>query len=636
MVKRYLSLCSLEEALNLLKNSFVDPSRTELVPLIESLGRIVAAPIYAKYSVPEVNIAAMDGIAVKSRDTLDASDQSPVTLEECTLVNTGNIVPPSFDAVIMIEDTWQDGEKYLIRKSAAPGQHIRAAGEDIFENRLVLPRGHRIRAFDIGALATYGIVRINARMVNVGIIPTGSELVPLGVRPSPGQVVESNTIMAQVFLEAMGAHCTRLPIVRADPDEIKKAMVSAVETNDLVLISAGSSAGTRDYTSQVISSLGELIFHGVAVKPGKPVMLGKINQKPVIGLPGYPLAAQTALREFAAPLLEAWGLAPAPRHRVRAKLATPLSTDIGFDEFVPVTVGRIGPAYWGVPNSRSSGVQMATIKANGYSHIPAPVEGYSAGHELDVFLTTDPASIERTLIFSGTLDPALEELGIIAHDQGMFIHAVNTGNAGALIALKRHACHAAPMNLPASSLLADCPFILPHLSSMDLAFVHIAMIQQGIASHDSITLEDLTSLRYINTRKDSSTRMAFDQLLDSKGIDPSQIDGYHHEVANLKMVAAAIRNGHADAGMCTSGIAKAHGLEFLPLAREQYELAMHREMLADSRICTLISLINSPVYRNRLEYSGAYDTSRTGKIRSVSGDKTECEITFENNSLVLS
>ena len=181
--------------------------------------------------------------------------------------------------------------------------------------------------------------------------------------------------MAQVFLEAMGAHLTRLPIVRDDPEEIKKAMISAVEKNDLVLISAGSSAGTRDYTSQVISSLGELIFHGVAVKPGKPVMLGKINQKPVIGLPGYPLAAQTALREFAAPLLEAWGLAPGPRHRVRAKLATSISTDIGFDEFVPVTVGRIGPAVLGCTQFPEFRVQMATIKANGYSHIPAPVEG---------------------------------------------------------------------------------------------------------------------------------------------------------------------------------------------------------------------------------------------------------------------
>jgi putative molybdopterin biosynthesis protein len=272
----------------------------------------------------------------------------------------------------------------------------------------------------------------------------------------------------------------------------------------------------------------------------------------------------------------------------------------------------------------------------GYSPVCGANPPDRDGHELDVFLTTDPASIERTLIFSGTLDPALEELGITAHDQGMFIHAVNTGNTGALIALKRHSCHAAPMNLPASPVLPECPFILPHLSTMDLVFVHIAMIQQGIASQDHITLEDLTSVRYINTRKDSSTRMAFDQLLESRGIDSSRVDGYHHEVANLSMVAAAIRNGHADAGMCTSGIAKANGLQFMPLAREQYELVMHREMLADPRICSLISLINSPAYRSWLDHSGAYDTSMTGKLRGISGNKTECEIILENNSVVLS
>lgn len=604
-----------------------------MVSLTRSLGRIVAKPLFAKYSVPEVNIAAMDGIAVKSRDTIGASERSPITLEECARVNTGNIVPPVFDAVIMIEDTWQDGDRYQIRKSAVPWQHIRPVGEDIVENRLVLPRGHRIRAFDIGALATYGIVQMEVRTVNVGIIPTGSELVPLGVRPAPGQVVESNTIMAQVFLEAMGAHCTRLPIVHDDPEKIEQALLSAVDTNDLVLISAGSSAGTRDYTSRVISRLGELVFHGVAVKPGKPVMLGKIHNKPVIGLPGYPLAAQTALREFAAPLLESWGLAPAPRHRVRAKLTSTISTDVGFDEFVPVTVGRIGASYWGVPNVRGAGVQMAGIKANGYSHIPAPVEGYPAESEVEVFLTTDPASIERTLIFSGILDPALEELGIISHDQGLFIHAVNTGNTGALLALKRNSCHAAPMTLAVLPDMSNGSFFLPHFASMELAFVNIGMIQQGIASVEPMTLDDLTSVRYINTRRDSSTRIAFDHLLESRGIDPTTIDGYQHEVGTLTAVAAAIRNGHADAGMCTSGIAKTHGLHFLPLSQEQFELAMHRDMLADPRISTLITMINSPEYRAWLNRSGGYDTTRTGKIRYMTGNPAEKGIITDSRPL---
>ena len=209
MVKRYLQLISLEQAQNLLLTSFPGPCRSERIPVMQSVGRVVAEPVYAKYSVPEVNISAMDGIAVRSRDTIGAGDQSPVTLDHFARVNTGNIVPPEFDAVVMIEDTWEAGEKFQIRKSAAPWQHVRPAGEDIRENRLVLPRGHEVRAFDIGALATYGITSLEVRTADVGIIPTGSELVPLGVRPAPGQVVESNTIMAQVFLGAYGS--PRLP-----------------------------------------------------------------------------------------------------------------------------------------------------------------------------------------------------------------------------------------------------------------------------------------------------------------------------------------------------------------------------------------------------------------------------------------
>jgi putative molybdopterin biosynthesis protein len=618
MVKRYLSLCSLEQALSQMKSSFPAPRRTENVPVVRSIGRVVAVPVYAKYSVPEVNISAMDGIAVRSRDTVGATDRTPVTLSTSIRVNTGNIVPPEFDAVVMIEDTWEAGEQFQIRKAAAPWQHIRPAGEDIREGRLVLPRGHLVRAFDIGALATYGITRIEARAVHVGIIPTGSELVPFGVRPGPGQVVESNTIMAQVFLEATGARSTRLPIVRDDPELIAQALLAAVKENDLVIISAGSSAGTRDYTAGVISSLGELLFHGVAVKPGKPVMLGKIHGKPVLGLPGYPLAAQTALREFAAPLLESWGFAPAPKYPVRVRLAQSLTSDLGFDEFIPVFVGRIGTTLWGTPHSRGSGVQMATVKANGYTHIPAQVEGYEAGTELEVLLTTDPGSIERTLILTGTLDPALEDLANLVHDEGLFIHASSTGNLGGLLALERRTCHAAALSLPARSLLPEYRPLARHISADGIVFVHIATIEQGIASRDGSGPVDITKVRFINTKPESPSRLILDALLSARGTSPSQVDGYLHEVSGPMAVALAIRNGFADAGICTSGIAGSNGLSFVPVAFEDYELAVRREMLADPRLSILVSLIRSTAFRALLEKTGGYDTSQTGMLRCLS------------------
>ncbi|MGA2104201.1 MAG: molybdopterin biosynthesis protein [Methanoregula sp.] len=623
MVKRYLSLIPFDDALHLLKSSFNNPGKTETVPVTKTLGRVIATPVYARYSVPEVNLAAMDGIAVKSRDTFGATDQCPVTLGDFARVNTGNILPPQFDAVIMIEDTWEAGDRFQIRKAAFPWQHVRPAGDDIREGRLVLPKGHMVRAFDIGALATYGIAEVEVTMARVGIIPTGSELVPLGTRPQPGQVVESNTIMAQVLLASMGAVCERLPIVRDEPALIQEALLKAAEKNDLVIISAGSSAGTRDFTAGSIAAVGELIFHGVAVKPGKPMMLGKVKDTPVIGLPGYPLAAQTVLREFAVPLLEHWGLAPFPKQVVRAQLATPLASDLGFDEFVPVSVGRIGKKYWGISRSRGAVVQMSTVRSNGYTHIPALVEGYDAEHELDVFLTTDPANIERTLLFSGAIDPVLEELGNLAHDQGLFIHTASAGTTSAILSLKRNSCHAAPMSLPSFSIIKECRTLLPYLESLDLIFVNIATQEQGIVSVKEISTDALDSLCWVNTRKDSPARHLFDALLLSHQIEPSRIQGYDNEAATPGAVAAAVLAGQADAGICSKGLAEKHGILFLPVAQEQYELVMRKEMLEDPRIITLISLIKSPAFKSHLNSTGFYSTTLTGRIRSLSSENIE-------------
>ncbi|MCX6700000.1 MAG: molybdopterin-binding protein, partial [Methanomicrobiales archaeon] len=529
MAKRYLSLTSLDDALAVLKTSFTVPERRETIPLTQSVGRVVAVPLYARYSVPEANLAAMDGIAVRSSDTIGASDQAPLTLMQFSRVNTGNIVPNTFDAVIMIEDTWKCEDTFQIRKPAFSGQYIRPAGEDIRANQMVLPTGHLIRPFDIGALATYGITDIDVKGVHVGIMPTGSELVPLGVRPLPGQVVESNTVMAQVLLEGMGASCIRYPIVRDDPDLISDALQFAVSENDLVLISAGSSAGTRDFTAGVISSLGELLFHGVAIRPGKPVMLGRIKGKPVLGLPGYPLAAQTILREFVVPLLESWGLAPVQRYTLRAKLSCAINSDLGFDDFIPVYAGRVGQTCWCVPHKKGSSVQMATIRANGFIHISAPLEGYERDSEVDIILTTDPGRVERTLIVPGSLDPSLKDLANFVHNRGLFIQATEVGNMGALLALQKNACHAALMSLPVFSLLPDCPFLVQHLPKEGLVLIHIATIETGIASRVELDPDDLVNVRWVNTRKDSAYRMLFDAMLSSRRIDPASVNGYTHE-----------------------------------------------------------------------------------------------------------
>jgi len=631
MVKRYLTLTSLEQAVEITLSSFEKPDRSFSIPVVNSAGRVSAAPVYAKYSVPEVNLSAMDGFAVKSRDTVGASDQSPVTITDFTQVNTGNIVPPEFDAVIMIEDTWKQGDYFKIRKSASLWQHIRPAGEDVREGQLVLPEGHRIRPFDIGALATYGIVHLDVREVNVGLVPTGSELVNLGIRPGPGQVVESNTIMAQVFLGEMGADCTRYPIARDNPKVIEESLCKAVKESDLVLISAGSSAGTRDYTAEVIESIGELLFHGVAMKPGKPAMLGKIEGKPVIGLPGYPLAAQTVLREFAGPLLQSWGL-PAPLyHTFRVQLSGSLVSDLGFDEFIPVSVGHIGRKFFAIPHSRGSGIQMATVKANGFVHIPAFTEGCDSDTEMDAVLTTDPGNIERTLLLSGAYDPAFDELAHLVRDKGIFMQVRSAGNIGAVLSIRHNSCHAAPLSLPDFSFLPNCREIMQLLPLADLRFVHIATTSLGIASTEGYTFDDLINTRFINRQKGTAARMIFDTILKSRGIDQAQIDGYGHEVETHKAVAEAIRNGFADTGICTSGVAEENGLLFVPLVNEQCELAIRTELMKEPNISALISTIQSDSFKAALAEKGGYSLSQTGLIRCLSEDLSVKEyLSFES------
>ncbi len=316
MVKRYLTVTSLADTLALLRTGFdCTPSR-EHVGLLNAVGRITAEPVFARYSVPEVHLAAMDGIAVISKETVGAGEQQPVTLSEAVRVNTGNVVPSRYDAVIMIEDVHVDHDRFTIRKAASPWQHIRPAGEDIGESEMALPSRHRIRPHDIGALAAYGITGLDVLTVRIGLIPTGSELVSHGSRPAPGQVVESNTVMAEAMMRTLGATCTRYPMVSDDPEAIKKSLRRAVDENDCVIISAGSSAGTKDFTADVIAELGEVLVHGIAIKPGKPAIIGRIDNKPVIGMPGYPLSALTVLREIATPLIHAFGLPVPSRERL--------------------------------------------------------------------------------------------------------------------------------------------------------------------------------------------------------------------------------------------------------------------------------------------------------------------------------
>jgi putative molybdopterin biosynthesis protein len=611
MQRRYLSLISFNEALHILKESFPPPGVSECVPLEQAVGRVTAEPVYATYSVPGTDLAAMDGIAVRSSDTRGAGDRAPLVLDNFVPINTGQPIPAGYDAVIMIEDVWMSGAECRIRKSTFPGQFIHPAGEDIRKGDLILPKGHLVRAVDVGGLATYGITGLVVQTASVGFIPTGDELIPAGARPGPGAVVESNSMAARCFFSGMGASFQRYPIVRADKRSLFELLDRAVRENELVIISAGSSAGTTDFTEEVISSCGTLLFHGVAMKPGAPVMLGSVDEVPVIGVPGYPTAASCTIREFAGRLLAWWGLATPFSYPLKAKLSHQLSSDLGYEEFVSVSVGKVGSSYYAVPHSRGMGVQISIIRSDGHLRIPAACEGIEAGKEVEVILDGPPGRVDRNYLILGERDPCLDDLAHCLTEREIRLRCSSTQAAQAIQAFKAGSCHAVSFCSldPAKDLsLADTHLLLDTIT--------IAEVELGIASREGLMPGDLASVRTVKRAPGTSARTLLERILEDYGVHREIIQGYR-QVRSDAGVAEAISRDTADAGICSRKSAERAGLAFHFLACESYNLVVRADSPDDDLTPGVLLVIRSGEFQEHLRKSGYYQTTHTGQITRI-------------------
>jgi putative molybdopterin biosynthesis protein len=614
MKKRYLSLQSQSDVLDLIKNAFPPPGKSITVPLLESEGRVASEPLYAQYSVPDATIAEMDGIAVKSSDTTGAGERHPVTITDFARVDTGNVIPSQYDAVLKIEEIQQDGESCITKRAARPGQYIRPAGQDVRRGDLIIPRGHQFRSSDVSAIATYGYDHVTVRAVSVGIIPVGDELVPLGTKPGPGKVVESNSVFADSFLSRMGALCTRYGIVPNDCQKIERSLGQAISHHDLVLISSGTSVGRHDNTAGAITRLGRLIFHGVAMLPGKSAMLGEIDGKPAIGLPGYPVASQTVLRELVAPLLVSWGLAPVPEWILPGRLARDLPSEPGYDEYIPVSVASVNGSAWAFPHPRGSGLQMNLVRANGYLHIP-PSEGrWEAGARADIHCTSLPYQIERSLLCVGAKHPGVALLADILADQSLIMHTLDDLPARAVLTLQRDSCNCIALSIPD---IDPAPEWFLALRDLHCVSMHIGEMQVGIASRKDAGTVDLSHARLVNSPEGSTGALLLEQYLKSGDIRKDQITGGVREGKTEEAVAAAVRNGSADAGICSFALASDAGLSFVPLRNESHDIVIRKESLDDERVQILVRAIQSPWFKHRLTAQGWYITTRTGQTRDL-------------------
>lgn len=616
-MKRYLNLIPLEEAKRIIRDEFDINPRKKTIPLPESKGKITASPVFSRYSVPMVHLSAMDGIAVRTSDTKGASEQNPLKIIDALRVNTGNVVSPDYDAVIMIEDVREEDDEYVIRKAASRWQNIRPVGEDIGESEMIIPSFHRIRSSDIGALASYGITKVDVIDVRAGIIPTGSELIEYGDSLKAGSVIESNSLMAAAMLEDAGAGYKRYGIVKDEPEEIRKAVEKGIRENDLLLISAGSSAGTRDFTADIISEMGKLLIHGISIKPAKPAIIGTIEDKPVIGLPGYPLAAWTIMREIVYPLLEEYGLHLPHVETLKAEISRTIHSSAGTDEFVLMSAAKIGDRYVAVPQSRGAGVQMSAVRANAYLKIPSASEGLEAGRIAELRLLEERKKVDNAFLITGSHDPSLDYIADMAASKGIEVHSSHVGSMGGILALKRGMCNAAPSHLLSDDGDYNVHYLKKYIPEAEFALLCIADRQQGIVSRDGITFEDIENHTYINRQRGSGTRMLLDYMLKREGVDSSKIAGYDREMNTHLDVALAVKNGDAEAGMCTYSAAKALRLEFIPVATEKYELIMLKDTSGEERALEIIRCINSERFKTILSELGGYDTKNTGAFRYI-------------------
>jgi len=606
------------------------PERVEAVrlPVADAVGRVTAAPVWAARSSPAFDSAAMDGIAVRAEDTVGASDTSPVVLPAGAyeVVDTGDPLPPGYDAVIMREDVHHTGAGAEVRAAVPPYQHVRTIGEDISATELLLPEGHRLRPVDAAASAAAGVVELEVRRApRVVVVPTGDEIRPIGSDLRPGEIPDTNSLMLAAQAREAGCETEVTGIVVDDPDAITAALRDAAARSDLVILVAGSSAGRDDYTARVVAAAGTLAVHGVAVRPGHPVVLGTVGTTPVLGAPGFPVSAALTFDIFAAPLLaELEGAAPRQRPLATARLARKLPSAIGMDDWVRVRLGRVGGEVVATPLPRGAGVLTSLVRADGLLVVPAGTEGHHAGERVSVELLRGPAEIDRTIVAIGSHDLVLDLAAswLRAADPLITLASSNVGSLGGLVALRDGLCHLAGSHLldPATG-----EYTLPYLDRIfgpeaDLAVVRLVHRQQGllVAPGNPLGLSGIDDLkrpelRYVNRQRGAGTRVLLDQELAGRGIDPAGVTGYGRQEHTHLAVAAAVAAGSADTGLGIQAAARAFGLDFVPVAQEPYDLVLRVGGLGDALLAPLWTLLDRPDFRTAVEALGGYSCAETGR-----------------------
>lgn len=635
------------------ENGLGEALGVEEIHVAAANGRITVQAVWAKLSSPHYHASAMDGFAVRAKDTEGATETKPIRLlliddgDEPPLgtaiaqpVNTGHALPAWANAVVMIEHTQQvvaeNGRSCIeIHASLPPWHHVRPLGEDMVATELVLPAKHQLRPVDLGALAGSGHVTVSVyQQPRVAIIPTGSELVAAETAVTDGiqagQIIEYNSMVLAAQVEDWGGVVTRWPIVADKFEAIKAAVLEAAQTHDLILLNAGSSAGSEDYTAHVVQDVGQLLVHGVAVRPGHPVILGMVTQDkatPIIGVPGYPVSAALTGEIFVEPLLARWqGKRPYQPPTLQAKLTRKIASHTGDDDFVRVAVGHVGEQIVATPISRGAGVITSLVRADGIVRIPRFSEGADAGTAVTVHLYRTPSEIDNTIMAIGSHDLTLDLLAqFLSETTTRRLASANVGSLGGLVALRRGEAHLAGSHLldPATGEYND-RYVKQYLPNQVVVLVTLVGREQGwivpkgnpqgLTSWEDAAHPDL---QMINRQRGAGTRVLLDYEMSQLGIDPTQAKGYDREEYTHLAVAAAIASGTADFGLGIRAAARALDLDFVPLTHEQYDLVIPQAYYESELIRPLLDLLHNARFKTAVSALPGYDVSVMGKTRQL-------------------
>lgn len=617
----------------------------EELPLDENaVGRILAEPVWAKQSSPHYNAVGMDGFAVKAGDTIGALPSRPILLEygdQARYVDTGDPLPEWADSVIPIEEvellskegTIQSENRYpafiRIRAAVTPWKNIRSMGEDIVESQLVLSAGKELRPVDLGAMAACGETTVKvARKPKVAIFPTGSELIPVGQPAEPGDIIEYNTIVLAAQINSWGAAATRMPILMDDFELIKSRVKTAIKDSDLILLNAGSSAGSEDFSSRIVESLGSLLVHGVAVRPGHPVIIGMLDRSdgskaPIIGVPGYPVSAVLTNEIFVKSLLELWlGKQDDDLEIIPAQITKKITSPAGDDEYLRVVMGKVGNKLLASPLSKGSGMITSLVNADGISIIPRGVQGVESGTTIPIRMYRSTREIENTILSIGSHDLTLDLLAQELNNRGRRLVCANVGSLGGLLAIQRGEAHIAGSHLlDTETGIYNIKYIKEYLEDVPLQMIAWVGRIQGLMVKrgnplNITSLSDLAraDVSFVNRQRGAGTRVLLDYEIGKLGITPDSIKGYKQEAFTHLGVAAAVQSGRADCGLGIAGAAQALDLDFIPLFSEEYDLVIPSQSFENSLIDPILQIAQSGRFRNKVKALPGYEVQNMGNV----------------------